>query len=149
MAIRNAQNKAAVRDRLHLIPTLARSDLIDHWIAAHGRPPPKAMSRRLLEYACAYTMQSKAFGPLTSATRRKLNRRENGKAKTTRQSAPAKKSKSPAPGTRLIREWHGRTYIVDVVESAYRWNGHSYSSLSHVARAITGARWSGPRFFGL
>ena len=59
--------------------------------------------------------------------------------------------KSPAlkPGSQLPREWQGRTEIVDVLETGFRWRGREYRSLSKVARAITGAHWSGPRFFGL
>jgi hypothetical protein len=54
-----------------------------------------------------------------------------------------------SPGARLVREWGGATYTVDVVEDGFRWNGTRYRSLSAIARAITGASWSGPRFFGL
>jgi hypothetical protein len=52
-------------------------------------------------------------------------------------------------GTRLIREWRGRTYVAEVIEGGIELDGQRYASLSHVARAITGTRWSGPRFFGL
>lgn len=52
-------------------------------------------------------------------------------------------------GTRLIREWRGITHEVVVVENGYRWQQQTYKSLSHIAREITGARWSGPRFFGI
>jgi hypothetical protein len=53
------------------------------------------------------------------------------------------------PGTRLIREWQGVTHEVVVEEKGFRWRNRSYPSLSQIARAITGARWSGPRFFGI
>ena len=59
------------------------------------------------------------------------------------------RSVRPKPGTRLIREWQGRTYVVEVGDTDFLHDGNSYASLSHVARAITGTRWSGPRFFGL
>ena len=52
-------------------------------------------------------------------------------------------------GARLIREWNGRTHTVTVEEDGFTYAGQSYRSLSAVAREITGARWSGPRFFGL
>lgn len=58
-------------------------------------------------------------------------------------------SKSPPPGTRLVREWNGRNHTVEVLEQGFLCDGQRYRSLSAVARAITGARWSGPRFFGL
>ena len=53
------------------------------------------------------------------------------------------------PGARLIRQWNGRQHFVDVVEGGYVLEGKTYRSLSAVARKITGAHWSGPRFFGL
>ncbi|WP_283054676.1 DUF2924 domain-containing protein [Thetidibacter halocola] len=67
---------------------------------------------------------------------------------TKRKDRPAS---SPAlkPGGRLIREWNGVTHVVDIVEGGFLWNGQRHASLSPIARAITGARWSGPRFFGL
>ena len=53
------------------------------------------------------------------------------------------------PGTRLVREWQGRVHEVVITEGGFIWSGNTYGSLSHVARLITGTRWSGPRFFGL
>lgn len=55
----------------------------------------------------------------------------------------------PRPGSILIREYRGLRLIVNVLERGYEWNGQTYSSLSAVARAITGAHWSGPLFFSL
>jgi hypothetical protein len=53
------------------------------------------------------------------------------------------------PGTRLLREWQGVTHEVIVLEDGVLFRGKRHRSLSEVARAITGSRWSGPRFFGL
>ncbi|MCL5778702.1 DUF2924 domain-containing protein [Limibaculum sp. FT325] len=53
------------------------------------------------------------------------------------------------PGGRLIREWNGVTHVVEVTAEGYLWHGTRHRSLSAIARAITGAHWSGPRFFGL
>ena len=53
------------------------------------------------------------------------------------------------PGGRLLREWNGATHVVDVTEDGFVWKGQTHRSLSAIARAITGAHWSGPRFFGL
>ncbi|MFN5643041.1 MAG: DUF2924 domain-containing protein [Sphingomonadales bacterium] len=52
-------------------------------------------------------------------------------------------------GTRLVREWNGRTISVDVVGDGFVWNDVRYRSLSEIARTVTGTRWSGPRFFGI
>jgi hypothetical protein len=48
-----------------------------------------------------------------------------------------------------VREWRGRTHTVVVTEDGFEYVGKTYSSLSKIAQAITGAHWSGPRFFGL
>jgi hypothetical protein len=53
------------------------------------------------------------------------------------------------PGARLLRDWNGLTHVVDVTEAGYLYEGETYRSLSAIARKITGAHWSGPRFFGL
>ena len=53
------------------------------------------------------------------------------------------------PGTRLVREWHGKPHQVNVTETGFEWDGAEYSSLSAIAKAIIGTKWSGPRFFGL
>ena len=53
------------------------------------------------------------------------------------------------PGTVLVREWQGTAHHVTIVAEGYAWNGCNYHSLSGIARAITGTKWNGPRFFGL
>src|SRR5947199_9197275 len=53
------------------------------------------------------------------------------------------------PGTRLMREWQGRTYEVVVLDDGFSWQGARCNSLSAIARKITGTAWSGPLFFGL
>ncbi|HTE86047.1 MAG TPA: DUF2924 domain-containing protein, partial [Dehalococcoidia bacterium] len=52
-------------------------------------------------------------------------------------------------GMRLVREWHGRTHTVVVTEDGVEYAGKAYASLTKIAQEITGAHWSGPRFFGL
>ncbi len=59
------------------------------------------------------------------------------------------RSKALKAGTRLYREWQGVSHEVLITDNGCRWRGKDYRSLSQVARAITGTRWSGPRFFGL
>jgi len=128
---------------------LSRAALVEQWVTVYGRPPPKGLSRRLLEYAAVYNLQAKAFGRLKPAVRRKLRQLSGsdhvGSPPTPRTAA----SKKISVGSRLVREWHGQTYTVDVLESGFQCDGQHYGSLSEIARAITGARWSGPRFFGL
>ena len=142
-----------VRDRvaeaLSAIPGLLRGELVERWEHAYGRQPPKGISRRLLEYSAAYQVQVKAFGGLKPTVRRKL--RAQGKSKNrpaTSNTAPCKSNALPS-GTRLVREWHGATHTVEVIDGGFLYDGETYGSLSKAAHVITGARWSGPRFFGL
>jgi len=72
-----------------------------------------------------------------------------GKLEKAARDEPSATSPALKPGGRLIREWNGTTHLVDVVNGGFLWNGQRYASLSPIARGITGARWSGPRFFGL
>jgi hypothetical protein len=53
------------------------------------------------------------------------------------------------PGARLVREWRGKTHMVIVTEDGFEYTGQIYASLTKIAQVITGAHWSGPRFFGL
>lgn len=62
---------------------------------------------------------------------------------------PAVVRRRLVPGSRLLRDWNGRTHAVDVTENGYLYEGTTYRSLSAIARRVTGAHWSGPRFFGL
>jgi hypothetical protein len=48
-----------------------------------------------------------------------------------------------------VREWGGETHSVLVLDEGFGYRGGRYRSLSQIARLITGAHWSGPRFFGL
>ncbi len=138
-----------VQDEIAALPDLSRAALVEKWTRAHGRPPPKGLSRRLLEHAAAYNLQSKSFGGLKPMVRRKLHQ-PTGSGHVGGPPAPrAAASKGLFPGSRLVREWHGRTFTVDVLETGFLCDGQHYGSLSDVARAITGARWSGPRFFAL
>ena len=94
-----------------------------------------------MEKAIAYDLQAKFFGGLPSRTRRALR----AAAKADRKSAL---SNLPSRGTRLVREWHGTVHEVEVLEDGYLWRGARHRSLSVIARAITGTRWSGPRYYG-
>ena len=131
--------------KIRELADLPRPDLTERWRQLYRAAPPKGISRPLLTRAVAYGMQVKRTGGLKPAVRRQLRKVTEGG------SAPATglKTAKIAPGMRLIREWNGSSHVVEAVDGGFLWNGKRYGSLSAVARAITGARWSGPRFFGL
>jgi len=121
-------------------------DLHREWRRLYKNEPPK-ISRDLLVMGIAYRRQEIEHGGLGKATLRKLQTL----AKTLRTTGKVGPSPGLAvkPGARLIRKWHSRTHTVTVTEDGFEYGGTSYSSLTQIARKITGTHWSGPRFFGL
>lgn len=138
---------------------MTRGELIALWQRRWRRLPPKGLSRRLLEYNAAWQIQAEQFGDLDADTKRRLallaqqagqERRVAGVEDADRTACdPPPRHKRLSPGNRLIRQWGGHSHIVEVVEDGFTWQGKRFTSLSAIAREITGARWSGPRFFGL
>lgn len=113
------------------------------WEVAFGSPPPPFLSVAFMRDALAYEAQCKAQGGLPPATRRALASVLEGRPVSRVAMQVAR------PGAHLVRDWNGRTYQVEVIEGGYRLDGKTWSSLSAIAKHITGTTWSGPRFFGL
>jgi len=128
-----------VEQEIARLTSLSSADLKDTWRRLTGTAVPR-VSPAMLRLALAWEMQARAYGGLSRETQRKLDQLGNAKTRT-----------SPvAPGMRLVREWQGRAHVVMIGEDqVIRWNEREWRSLSEVARAITGTRWSGPAFFGL
>ncbi|MDG2243727.1 MAG: DUF2924 domain-containing protein [Rhodospirillaceae bacterium] len=126
-----------------------RRDLAKHWQAEFNVSPPKGLSRRLLAYALTYRIQEKAYGGLRAKEVRMLERLASPELDKKERQPAQPQRKIAGPGTRLVREWHGETHFVDVLDDGCIYKGATYRSLSEIARLITGTRWSGPRFFGL
>jgi len=132
-----------VRTIIADLPAHSREDLITLWRRELDGHPPRMMSREMMVRILAWEIQAAVFGGLKATTRKRLERIASGA--TLRPGAP-----TLTPGARLVREWNGETHVVDAGEDgSFVWKETRYASLSAVARAITGARWSGPRFFGL
>jgi len=126
-------------DEITALDALSTPELRLRWSALTGTPVPR-VSPALLRMALAWELQARAHGGLSRETTRTLDQLARGVTRTQPQSA----------GMRLVREWQGRVHVVTVSEDqVIRWEERSYGSLSEVARAITGTRWSGPAFFGL
>ncbi len=131
-----------VERELAALAVLDRTALLERWRTAFGRDAPPRLSRALMEKAIAYDVQVKAFGGLSARMLRAL------RAAAKANGGPAS-SRLPGCGTRLVREWNGALYEVEVLEDGYLWRGERHRSLSAIARVITGTKWSGPRFFGI
>jgi len=122
-------------------------ELRQRWIELLGMAPSLRISRELLVRAVAHRMQEEAHGGLDKSCRQQLARLAKTLGEGGSMGGP--QTRSFKPGTRLIREWKGKVHEVVIAGSTYIWAGQHYRSLSQIARAITGTRWSGPRFFGL
>jgi hypothetical protein len=120
-------------------------ELRAEWRRLHRAQPPMRLSRDLLMRGITYKLQERPLGGLSKAMLRKLKSFdvESGQDK------PSTPPVSLKAGTRLVREWRGVTHSVLVHTDGFEWNGERYGSLTLIAEKITGAHWSGPRFFGL
>jgi Protein of unknown function (DUF2924) len=140
-------NPAALAREIAALAEATTADLKSRWRALYGSEPAHRISRDLLIRALAYRIQEQALGGLKPSTRRLLAKvAADASARRPIQVAPAP---TLAPGTVLLRDWHGTQHQVIVRENGIEFQGKQYKSLSQVARRITGARWSGPLFFGL
>ena len=126
---------ARIDDELAALVALPDAALGDEWRRVYRSEPPR-LSASLLRRGIAYRLQERTYGKLSPQVARVLA--SGGRA------AP-----EVTPGTRLVREWNGRTIDVTATETGMLWEGRTYRSLSAIAREVTGTAWSGPRFFGI
>ena len=134
-----------IEDKIAAIEKMTPSELRAAWRDTYGTPAPPAIGRSLMRRALAAHVQQPETGKLTQAELRQLGAlgRKDERRKEGRVATEAK------PGTWLSRTWHGEVHEVVVLESGCEYRGQTFGSLSAVASHITGAKWSGPRFFGL
>ena len=130
-------------DRLAAVARMPAAELDADWASLFGEAAP-ALPLSLLRRALAYRIQEQAGRGLPVAVVRMLD--ALARDPSTRPADPPIRLK---PGTRLLREWNGQMHAVLVTQDGVVFEDRRYRSLSEVARAITGAHWSGPRFFGL
>jgi len=127
----------ALAAELAVIASLPWAELRQRWLNVTGRPLPR-VKQGLLRMALAWELQALALGGLPKHTEQALER------------AADHAGLAPPKALKLVREWHGVLHTVTVEpDQTILWNGRTWNSLSEVARAITGTRWSGPAFFGL
>lgn len=130
---------SGVEEQLAALDTTSSAALREEWCRLTDTPLPR-ISPKLLRLALAWEIQARAYGGLSRATTRMLDQLAAARTRTA----------AATPGMRLVREWGGKAHVVTVGEDQMiRWEERTYRSLSEVARAITGTRWSGPAFFGL
>lgn len=135
---------ADLEAKLAELETMQRAELRTAWRKLFHVEPPSRLGSDMMRLAVGWKLQTQCFGGLPKKVERQLVAIAAGKAADTPIGA-----KQLKPGTILVREWHGISHRVQVLDAGFDWNGQHWSSLSAIAQAITGAKWSGPRFFGL
>jgi hypothetical protein len=144
---RGIPDAAAYGEALTRLPELDLGALRQQWRALYKANASPHLSRELLVRAVAYRMQEIALGGLRPQPQRRLRQIAQQFKQTGAANIPPRPELKA--GTRLVREWQGRTYDVLVLDDGFSWQGTYHRSLSALARKITGTAWSGPLFFGL
>jgi hypothetical protein len=144
---RAIQDATACGEALSRLLELNLGALRQQWRTLYKAEASPHLSRELLVRAVAYRMQEVALGGLRPGRRRQLLRIAQQFKQTGAANAPPRRELKS--GTRLVREWQGRTYEVLVLDGGFSWQDTHHRSLSAIARKITGTPWSGPLFFGL
>ena len=134
--------------RLAALKLMSVNDLKAEWQALFNAPAPNN-SRTFLESRLAYRIQELTYGGPDKQTRRLLDLLADEVEGHARRKHQIADPRNPVAGTKLMREWDGIEHTVTVLKDGFDWGGQRYKSLSAVARAITGTRWNGYRFFGL
>lgn len=127
-----------IEAKVQTLDGLGLSALRSIW-AEHFGPPPKLRSVDLLRLMLAWRLQADVLGGLDRKT-----------CRTLASCGPVSPEGSAlGDGAILRRDWRGRRIEVVIEAGGFRWENKLYPSLSAIARAATGTRWNGPKFFGL
>ena len=138
--------RQAVDRLLAQLPTMDRKALLKLWHDLFDRMPSPAFHRETLIPILAYRIQEKAFGGLKESTLKRLHELAQDQANGKKSAVQA--MIRPKVGTRYVREYGDKLHEVIVLETGYEYEDRVYRSLTEVAKAITGTKWSGPVFFG-
>lgn len=137
---------ASIAQQLEALSSSTPAQLRAEWHRIFRKDAPPH-SPDLMIRAITWRLQSRTHGDLTRSTRQQLARL----ADQLDQCDGVQDITAPplAPGTRLVREWNERMIEVLVLDAEYLFEDRHFTSLSQIARYVTGTHWSGPRFFGL
>lgn len=136
---------ADVIGKVAALPSLENDELKKLWRELFNETAPRK-KRDYLIPRLAWRIQELAYGGLSNTSQDRINRLMRGKEQL---KPSSNRVKRPAVGTKLIREYQGVEHHVTVTRNGFEYQGRTFRSLSHIAREITGTRWSGPLFFGL
>ena len=137
---------AGVESEIAALINRPTQDLRLAWRQSHHTGPPPGLSRDLMIRVLAHQLQERTEGGASPALRRRL---QGLARKFEKGGASFDPDIMPKTGTMLVRQWRGHAHTVLVREDGFEYQGQHHRSLTVIAERITGAHWSGPRFFGL
>lgn len=140
---KHGKNLSAIEEEIADIRSLGVVNLRLRWQEIFKKAVPDALTKDLLARMICWRIQEDAFGGFDRATLKILDSYVRGK------SVERSHHRRLRRGTVLVREYEGTRHEVTVSADGYLWKGETYTSLTKIARAITGSQWNGPRFFGL
>lgn len=130
--------------KLGRLAELPPEALREEWVRRFGAPAP-SLSPELMRLGIGYNLQEQRLGGLSRSARSLLRQVAARAGEGSTKPMPRKLT----PGTRLVRDWHGVGHTVIVLEEGFEYDDKHWKTLTAVAKAITGAHWNGPLFFGL
>lgn len=129
----------SLTEELAALATASFDQLRSHFRTLYRVPPPDGLSRDLIARLVAHRLQEQRLGKLDRNLAVQIDRLGGGQEQRRRLKS----------GTVLIREHDGILHEVVIVPGGFLWNGETHTSLSIIAKRITGTNWNGSRFFGL
>jgi hypothetical protein len=136
-------DRAGIEAEIDRVRSLGVDALRSLWRTTFHSSPPPGFTKDLIARFLSWHIQEQAFGGLDPKIAKLLDGLSRG------DNAGADRLRRLKPGTVLLREYQGNRHTVTFVPNGYLWGETTYTSLSTIARAITGTAWNGPRFFGL
>lgn len=141
------------QDKISHIQSCGRSQLVELWLEYFRQPPPKGLSQTILRSVLAFELQARHNKSASREADLKFKNAQMRLGMATNNTPTNNRGKimpnKLKAGSQILREWNGFTHKVGVIDDGFIWQDKTYKSLTAIAKAITGAHWSGPRFFGL
>jgi hypothetical protein len=135
-----------ISEQIARLPAMNKAQLLDVWTKHFKNPPPPTLRKQLMVPVLAYRIQEQEFGGLSQRARRRLE--EIAAGLDGKRGRPSLKTEGPPQGARIVRVWRGELHEVFCTDDGYSYRGKRFSSLSSLAKEITGTHRSGPAFFG-
>jgi len=141
-----------LRQQLEALRNMPASALQDRYLNTHGYAT-SARNRAWLIRRCFQRAQEVATGLTLSQEARKrideLAQTQGARAPAPEPEEPPRDPRLPPVGDVILREHEGRVHEILVLSDGFEYQGRHFTSLSHIAREVTGTNWNGFLWAGL